>query len=279
MSEASASFVSQRIPQTAANVKRIEQTHANPEDFVILPALGESTVRDRVHALPSVQDDWRAWLPGDKAQVFSAYAEQLESLYTMFSVALNEAMELRRIGSLAKSYQAVGVTPALCARLAARLGALLRALAEHAKHYGTVPNAAPLDPANFKGSKEQRTARMSDLLSRVLLTQRSQFLHKIGTLEEMVGDLGKDFREAADDLGNGTSTQPNSDWQEVDAPHYDINTCLREGIVLLKSFLLVLPEDQLGCFQKTVRTQMQAPEPEIASRDHLRRRMASIGGQ
>ena len=54
-------------------------------------------MRDRVRALPSVQHDWRAWLPGDKAQVFTAYAEQLESIYLMFSIALNEAMELEKV--------------------------------------------------------------------------------------------------------------------------------------------------------------------------------------
>jgi hypothetical protein len=238
-------------------------------------------VRSQVQTLPSVQDDWRAWLPEDKAQVFFAYVEHLESVYTMFSVALNEALELRRIGSIGKSYQAVYVTPGLCARLAVRLSALLRALADHAKHYGTVPNAAPLDPANFRGTKEQRTARMSDLLSRVLLTQRSQFLHKIGTLEEMVADLRKDFRHAAEDLGSGASSQPTADWQAVDTTHYDLNTCLREGIVLLKSFLLVLPEDQLGTFQKAVRAHMQAPDPGTLSRPRFlrRRRMVSIEGQ
>lgn len=238
-------------------------------------------MRAQVQALPSVRDDWRAWLPEQKAQVFSAYVDQLESVYTMFSVALNEALELRRTGSIAKSYQAVYLTPGLCARLAVRLSALLRALAEHARHYGTVPNAAPLDPVNFRGAKEQRTARMSDLLSRVLLTQRSQFLHKVGTLEEMVADLRKDFRHAAEDLGSGASSQPTADWQAVDTTHYDLNTCLREGIVLLKSFLLVLPEDQLMTFQKAVRTQMQAPEPTALSRYHFlrRRRVASIGGQ
>jgi len=238
-------------------------------------------VRGQVHPLPSVQDDWRAWLPEEKAHIFQAYVEQLESIYSMFSVALNEALELRRTGSISKSYQAVYIIPGLSTRLASRLRALFRALADHAKHFGTVPNAAPLDPANFRGAKEQRTARMSDLLSRVLLTQRSQFLHKIGTLEEMVADLAKDFRHAAEDLGSGASSQPTADWEAVDATHYDLNTCLREGIVLLKSFLLVVPEDELESFQKAVRIQMQAPEPGAVSRQHFlrRRRMASIEGQ
>lgn len=235
----------------------------------------------RIRALPSVQDDWCAWLPREKDQAFTTFVRQLESAYVMFSVALNEALELRQTSMVTKSYQAVCVTPDLATRLSTNLGGLLRALAGHAKHHGTIPNAAPLDAANFQGSKEQRTARMSDLLSRVLLTQRSQFLHKIGTLEEMVSDLGKDFRLAVENLTNGGPSNPDGDWKVVDAAHYDLNTCLREGIVLLKSFLLVLPDDQLVTFQRSVRAQIQAAEPPHSHGDRLirHRRMASVGGE
>jgi hypothetical protein len=199
----------------------------------------------------------------------------------MFSIALDEALEFRRQGQISKSYQAVCVTPDLATRLAGNLAAVLRALAGHAKHYGTVPNTAPLDAANFLGGKEQRTAKMSDLLSRVLLTQRSQFLHKIGTLEEMVSDLGKDFRFAVENLTVGGSAKPAVDWQVIDAAHYDLNTCLRETIVLLKSFFVVLEEDQLAAFQRTAQAQIQASEPSRTFGDRLMRarRMASVGGE
>jgi hypothetical protein len=121
---------------------------------------------------------------------------------------------------------------------------------------------------------------MSDLLSCVILTQRSQFLHKISTLEEMVVDVDSHFRQAAEDLGTGASVEPSLDWQTVDAAHYDLNTCLREAIVLLKSFLVVLPDEELGAFQKTVDSQMRD------SRDHSgpapfarHRRMVPIEGE
>src|SRR6478609_7914403 len=114
--------------------------------------------------LPSVQDDWCAWLPQQKAQVFAGYVLELEITYNMFSVALNEALELRQTRMLTQSYRAASMTPALCDRLSGHLSAVLRALSEHAKHYGTIPNTAPLDPENFQGPKEQRTARMSALL-------------------------------------------------------------------------------------------------------------------
>src|SRR3984893_19515627 len=174
----------------------------------------------------------------------------------MFSVSLNEALELRRTGKLEHSGRAMFVVPALCARLALPLEGLLHTLGEHAKHFGIIPNTTPLDASNFRGYREQRTARMSDLLSHVLLTQRSQFLHKIDTLEEMVLGIRNHFCEVASDLGSGLSEAPSSDWRALDEAHFDLNTCLRETIVLLKSFILVLPDDQLGIFQKSVDAEM-----------------------
>jgi hypothetical protein len=242
--------------------------------------LGRS-IQVQIRALPTVQDDWCAWLPREKAQIFDEHVRQLESVYMMFSIALNEAIEFRQTGKFLKSYQAVGMTPDLAARLSSHVGALLRGLAGHAKHYGTIPNAAPLDPKNFHGQQEQRTARMSDLLSRVLLTQRSQFLHKIGTLEEMVVDIGKDFRLTVENLSTGISLDPDEDWRVVDAAHYDLNTCLREAIVLLKSFLLVLPQDQLGTFEKSVCAQAHdAEDPAHYAKRLIRhRRFAAVGGE
>lgn len=249
-------------------------------DFVILLERW-GAVHLGTRTLPSVQDDWCAWLPREKDQAFNAFVHQLNLSYNMLSVSLDEALEYRRHGQLSKSYQAVCVTPDLAARLAGNLGAVLRALSGHAKHYGTVPNAAPLDAGNFRGPKEQRTARMSDLLSQVLLTQRSQFLHKIGTLEEMVSDLGRDFRLAVENLTAGGSAKPAAEWQVIDAAHYDLNTCLRETVVLLKSFFVVLENDQVATFQRAVRAQSQTLEPSRSFGDRLlrARRMASVGGE
>jgi hypothetical protein len=221
-------------------------------------------------------------LPAKKAEVYTGYAEQLESAYLMFSVALNEALELRRLGSTAKSCQALYVIPELCKRLVHTVGAILRALSEHSRHHGTIPNANALSPSNFQGSRAQRTARMNELLSRVLLTQRSQFLHKISAIEEMTGQLEGDFCCAAEGIGLSVSLEPDAEWRVVDIAHYDLNTCLRETVILLKSFLVTLPEDQLGAFQKTVQTQMRANRVSGVSRQTVylpAKRLAAGGGR
>lgn len=228
----------------------------------------------------SVKDDWRAWLPAAKAQVFDKQVHRLESSYIMLSVSLNEAIEFRQMGQPGKSLQAVSITAGLCKLLTQTLGALLRALSEHAKHYGTIPNAVPLDPANFQGPRGQRSALMSSLISRVLLSQRLQFLHKVSTLEEMVENLGEDYRHAAADLIGGFSFDTRKMWAEMDSDHYDLNTCLREAIVVFKSFLIALPDGQLAVFQNTVLQQSQPQEAGVHSSGQMirHRRMTALAG-
>ena len=243
-------------------------------------------MKDRVRLLSargtSVKNDWRAWLPEAKDEVFRSYVHVLEVSYNMLSVSLDEALSLRQGGRLSKASQAACVTPDLCHRFAHPLVALLWSLGEHAKHYGTVPNAAPLDPSNFQGARGQRAARVSSLLCRILFSERSQFLYKLSTLSEMVEDLNQDFCSAAAEIAAEAPVDSNAEWQAMDAAHYDLNTCLREAIVLLKSFLLALPDDQLESFQATVRTQMGVPrskKPTLAQRVIRHRRMAPMSGE
>ena len=70
-------------------------------------------------------------------------------------------------------------------------------------------------------------------------------------------------------------------WADVDADHYDLNTCLREAIVVFKSFLIALPDGQLGAFQQTVREQSQPQENKLSSPHRVirHRRMTAIAGE
>ena len=256
-------------------------------DFGILLRLRGDRVRvhqQRLNArgrrTSSVHGDWHAWLPSEKAELYDIYTHYLETAYNVFGITLNEALELRRIGKLGKSSQLVSITPALFKRLAQPLTGLLQALAQHAKHYRTVSNAAPLSASNFQSVNAQRTARMNALLTRVLLSERSQFLHKISALEQLIGRLEEGFRVAAEELGMGMSLNPAADWRTLDMAHYDINTCFREAAILLKSFLLSIPDDQLEAFQKAADQCMRAPElPGRAVFLVQPRRMAASGGK
>ena len=229
----------------------------------------------------SVEEDWLKWLPQEQEKLFRLHVQELEPHYAMMSVSLNEALELRHEQNTGKSLQAVRFSSELCLLLAGSLSGLLRALYEHAKHYGTIPNAAPLDPTNFQGQKSQKSARLSNLFSHVLLSHRLQFLHKVNILVEMVEDLAEDYLLCAADLYDEAAVDPGKTWELVDAYHYDLNTCLRETIVLLKSFLIVLPGSQIGAFQQSILEQAKSRLNRMHTplRGIRPRRMTLIAGQ
>ncbi|MGB7845613.1 MAG: hypothetical protein WBL63_08365 [Candidatus Acidiferrum sp.] len=188
---------------------------------------------------------------------------------------------MRRCGKNFKAYQILAVSPALCQRLAHPLHSVLHSMLEHAKHFGTTPNLAPLDAGNFQNARSQRVARFNDLFSKILLTRKSQFLHKISALADLVGELDNSFRATVEGLAGGESFQPERDWEMLDAAHYDLNTCLREAVVLLKSFLHALPEAQVESFQTVLEGHSRAASPSVPARArHLaHRRMAFLKGQ
>jgi hypothetical protein len=200
----------------------------------------------------SVKQDWHACLPADKSKLFDSSLQQLDSIYYMMSISLNEALELRQSGRLIKASHAMHVVPALCSRFALQLETLLRALSDHAKHYGTVPNTSPLNPEHFRGAHARNIARRSAVLNLVLFSAKFQFLTKLGYLQDLVEDLGREFVESAGILALDATAAPDFHWIDLDEKHFDLNTCLREAIVLFKSFLRVLPDDQLVHFQKAM---------------------------
>ncbi len=232
---------------------------------------------------PSVSLDWRTPLSSEKDRAYFSALHGLETSYGMFSVSLDEAFGMRRGGRLLKAYQLLAVAPALCEKLVSPLLSLLRAMTQHARHFGTSPNLAAMDPENFHNSKSQRVARFNSIFSHVLLTRRSQFLYKLSTLSDLIEDLRINFCDTVEELGDGSFCKPARHWESLDASHYDLNTCLRESEVLLKCFLLALPEKQLAEFQVTLLQAGQAvPSPSRVpshSRNLAHRRLAPLKGQ
>lgn len=210
----------------------------------------------------SVCDDWIAWLPPDKFSLFEQLQHDWDTTYGMLSVTLDEALTLRTQGCPAGTRQLAANAADLCGRLAEVLLGALRSISEHGRHFGTLSAVDPLNPEFFRGESAKRTAAWSHLLYKVLFSDRSRFFHKIRALSGMVEELVGEFRAAAEDLAEEGSTQPASVWETLECLHYDLNTCLRETVVVLKSFLRALPDEELPNFQ----TRLASPAPVIARR-------------
>jgi hypothetical protein len=168
----------------------------------------------------------------------------------MMSVSLDEAIARRARGELVCANQQVSITSDLMRRLMFTLMDACKVLADRGKHVSNLPIVQPLNTGFFRGDTAQSAASWNSLLHNVLLGQRSRFFHKIRILSNTVEQLGREFEQTAEDISAGTCVEPGACWEQLDSLHYDLNTCLRESEVILKSFLHSLPADQLAAFDK-----------------------------
>jgi hypothetical protein len=196
----------------------------------------------------SVSDDWIAWLPRDKVQLFDAVVHRWETFYAMMSVSLDDALSLRARGELVRARQQVSVSADLLERLAASLISACGVLSGRGRHISNVPNVAPLNTDNFRGETAQTAASWNEFLHRVLFASRSRYFQKLRILSETLHNLTREYNDAAEEVTAGVSVQPGDSWDKLECLHYDFTTCLREAEVLVKSFLRSLPAEQLQAF-------------------------------
>lgn len=196
----------------------------------------------------SIREEWLAGLPEDKQRAFQTVVTRVEASYAMFSIAVNESFSLRRSGALIRAREQVGTTASVMHRFTDQLSHLLETLLEQARQYNHWPRVSPLNPAFFRWPIVRRLASWEGALDLVVPTRSLRFRRKLSVLLRTVNHLSGEFHHAAREISEGSSVHPESHWEALDALHYDLNTCLRETIVVLKSFLLGLSPAEVDAF-------------------------------
>jgi len=172
----------------------------------------------------------------------------------MMSIALDDAVSLRSRGELICARQQVSIAAELLEPLAEALTSLCSTLSLRGRRLALLPVVEPLNTTFFRGNTGRSAASWNQILHRVLFANRSRFLHKLRILSDTIEQLGREFREAAGDISKGLADQPHACWERLDCLHYDFNTCLRETEVVLKSFLRIMPAEQLPALNSELDT-------------------------
>jgi hypothetical protein len=198
----------------------------------------------------TVREDWSAWLPDDMDRLFGATRKDLESSNLILCVTLDEALSFCEEEQFDMARERAVVFAELFDRLAICLRHVIRAIEDHGSHFGTLPNVTSLASANFRGTTAQKIAFMDNLLAKVVFRGRTRFFHKLNALKEIVEELQTETRAIVKDISRGTLAFPDRGWKELEVLGYDLNTCMGETTVVLKSFFCVLPPEELESFQK-----------------------------
>lgn len=198
----------------------------------------------------SVHEDWFAWIPNEMDQLFDAARHDLESSDFILSISLDDALSLCKGGQFESAKERAKIIAGLFDRLAVRVGHVIRAIKEHGSHFGTLPNVEPLSASNFRGATAQRISLMNSLLAKVLFRGRTRFFHKLYSLAEIVEDSQKEALEIVGGISESASQFPDRAWQQLEVLGYDLNTCVGETTVILKSFFCALPPEELEAFRE-----------------------------
>jgi hypothetical protein len=182
--------------------------------------------------------------------LFGATRKELESSNFILSMSLDEALALCKQGEFASARERAIVVQGLINRLAVRVCHVVNAIREHGAHFGTLPNVTPLATSNFRSSSAQKVALMDSILARVLFRERTRFFHKLHSLLEITEDLQKEARAILAGIAEGASELSEQAWQALEVIGYDLNTCMVETTILLKSFFCALPPEELDTFRQ-----------------------------
>lgn len=91
---------------------------------------------------------------------------------------------------------------------------------------------------------------MNNLLARVLFGERTRFFHKLQSLGEIIEDLQTEARAILAGIAEGASEFPDQAFQLLEILGYDLNTCMGETTIILKSFFCALPPEELETFRR-----------------------------
>ncbi len=197
----------------------------------------------------TVRDDWHAALPEERRAVYAAQVEEWEHGYAMLSVALNEAFQLRERGWLLAARQQAGCAGELAGRLAEQLLRVLAAVQRGSRWGSRLPAVAPLRPALFRGATARSLASWSDLMHGALGRRSWRFALKVAALHGAVARVSGEFHEAAREIAEGVSTEPQKCWSQLEVLHDDLNTALGEVFIVLKSFSCAASEEGWAAFR------------------------------
>jgi hypothetical protein len=212
--------------------------------------LGETRSKRASQRSRTVHEDWVAWIPNEMGQLFDATRSELESSNFILNITLDEALSLCKGGQFDFAKDRATVFAGLFDRLANRVDHVICAIKDHGAHFGTLPNVTPLSPANFRGATAQKISLMNSVLAKVVFRERTRFFHKLYSLEEIVEKLQGEARAILNGMSEEGYQFPDQAWQELEVLGYDLNTCMGETTILLKSFFCALPPEELDVFRQ-----------------------------
>ena len=201
---------------------------------------------------------WRTALEPKCASVYHDVVAEVNSTFTMFSVALNDALAVRE-EEPALADRLIEMSLELLGRFLNALEALVKVMTNCSPGLHRWPQVRPLAAENFRSASTVTLARRQALLHTILLSSRMRFLQKLADIGRAASRLAEEYTEAAQDVLVGGSSAV-AGWQTLDQAHYDLNTLWQETQIVFKAVLHFIPEEAVSSLTTQFRAELERRE-------------------
>lgn len=191
-------------------------------------------------------------LTADREAAYQSVALEVESRASIVGVSLNDAMEEREAGHLEIAKRLVGLAFCEWGNLAQIVAELLNTLPECA------PTALALFPLRniafhrFRSHTMVDYARMHEVLDQFVFRSKPRFQVHIRLLRRaeavLTGEFGRSYHRAL--RADGGS---NELWRHLDLCFHDFDLITKETLLVLRAFLLCLPDEEVEAFAVDLR--------------------------
>lgn len=192
--------------------------------------------------------------------VFESIALELETHTAMLGVALNDAIEECEDGRLDIAWKLVRLAAEGWLRLAEIVTVTLNTVNDY------MPVARVVVPARQMGKQRYLSpvmfdyARTNDFLQQFMFRSKMRFQMHLRVLRKAVELLTADFTQVYRSAGQAKHYPPEL-WRAIDLRFHDFDLLTKESLLALRSFLMGLPDSELGPFSAA----LQAALPRGAS--------------
>jgi len=188
-------------------------------------------------------EDWCGALPAPLMDAYHKLEQRWNTLDELGSVALCGAKKLGERNEARKAAQQCGIAGEFLNRLADELITATDIMQTEARHFPIVPTIEPMAPTNYRSMSVRWSISLALVLHQVTFSERNRFFNKLRALDRVVEVLCDEFLESVDSLLRQPERLTSTRWDELERLDYDLNTCLQEGLVVLKCFLRAVPKE------------------------------------
>jgi hypothetical protein len=186
-------------------------------------------------------------LGSERRAIYDAFAPEVEAMFAMLGISLNDAFEERDAGHLDLAWRMVRLSASEWYGLEKVIAGLLNTLTKHLPYAQVMVTPRSILAHRFMSKPMVDYVRMHELLDQLVFSSHRRYQLQLRLLrraaEIVTGEFRRTYRQAerADDRSGEV-------WSQIDLYFHDFDLIAKEAVLALRALLTCLPLSDLPRF-------------------------------